>query len=83
LQSKLRLDADDVDEYEDPAEDEEDAALQRKALQHIPEHKLLPYDGEGLWLRAQAGFKQGYHAYCAVGLVTVALHVWGSAASKN
>jgi hypothetical protein len=45
-QSKLRLDADDVDEYEDPEEDEEDAALQRKALQHIPEHKLLPYDCE-------------------------------------
>ncbi|WIA22843.1 hypothetical protein OEZ85_001233 [Tetradesmus obliquus] len=44
MQSKLRLDADDVDEYEDPGEDEEDAALQRKALQHIPENKLLPYD---------------------------------------
>jgi hypothetical protein len=46
VQSKLRLDADDVDEYEDPAEDEEDAVLQRKALQHISEHKLLPYDSE-------------------------------------
>jgi hypothetical protein len=46
VQSKLRLDADDVDEYEDPGEDEQDAALQRKALQHIPEHKLLPYDCE-------------------------------------
>lgn len=46
IHTKLKADADDVDEYDDPPEDEEDARLERKALQHIPEHKLLPYDGE-------------------------------------
>eukprot|EP00878_Enallax_costatus_P017841 GHUV01018747.1.p1 GENE.GHUV01018747.1~~GHUV01018747.1.p1 ORF type:complete len:600 (+),score=181.45 GHUV01018747.1:439-2238(+) len=44
LLSKFKLDADDTDEYEQPDTDEEDVNLEHKALQHIPENKLMPWE---------------------------------------
>ncbi|KAF8066329.1 P4H4 [Scenedesmus sp. PABB004] len=46
LASKLRNDAAEAadDEYDDPEPDEDDEGLERSALLHIPESKLLPYE---------------------------------------
>eukprot|EP00775_Hariotina_reticulata_P011589 gene11589-11733_t len=47
--SKIKLDADDDDEYEQPAADEDDVELERTAMHHIPSHKLIPIEADTNW----------------------------------